>query len=90
MVGSDCRDLSTALILAGRIVPKAGKAPAKAKRRNSMMETTSDYHQFFWHVSFGYARTYDDIRFSVFQTLLDRMVNGEFHRLEEDSGIVKL
>jgi Plant transposon protein len=43
---------------------------------------------FFWHASFGYCGTLNDVSILSLSPLLDRMVNGELHVIEKDSGVV--
>jgi hypothetical protein len=49
---------------------------------------TADYHLFFWHASYGYAGTPNDINILHLSPMLDRIVDGSLHTLVEKSEVV--
>jgi hypothetical protein len=52
------------------------------------MEAICDYHLFFWHVSYGYAGTLNDLNILNLSPLLGRLVDGSFVELEKEAGVV--
>ena len=52
------------------------------------MEAACDYNLFFWHLSYGYAGTMNDITILDNSPLLERYINGSFQTVEMESGIV--
>jgi hypothetical protein len=64
-----------------------GSYKGKEAKPTIVMEAMSDYNLFFWHASYGYTGTLNDISILSLSPLLDRMVSGELHRLEEESGV---
>jgi hypothetical protein len=53
-----------------------------------LLEAVVDYHMFFWHVFYGYTGNIGDLNVLNMSPLLERMRDGTFHELEEESGVV--
>jgi hypothetical protein len=70
--------------------PKAwqGSYEGKENRPSIVLEAICDYHLFFWHASYGYAGTMNDLNILCLSPFQDRLVNGQFHELEIESGAV--
>ena len=70
--------------------PKAwqGSYKGKEKMPSIVLEAVSDYHLFFWHASYGYTGNLNDRTILSLSPLLDRLVDGSFHHLEEEAGVV--
>ena len=70
--------------------PKAWQGSYKGKEEGPSiaMEALCDYHMFFWHVSYGYPGNFNDLNILALSPLLDRMIDGSFHELEEKAGVV--
>jgi hypothetical protein len=47
-----------------------------------------DYHLYFWHVSYGYAGTLNDLNILSLSPLLDRLVDGTFMEIEKNAGVL--
>jgi hypothetical protein len=48
----------------------------------------SDYHLWFWHASFGYAGSLNDLNVLNLLPFLESLVDGSFKALEEAAGAV--
>ena len=70
--------------------PKAwqGSYKGKGPKPSIVMEAICDYHLFFWHVSYGYAGTLNDLNILNLSPLLGRLVDGSFVELEKEAGVV--
>jgi hypothetical protein len=70
--------------------PKAwqGSYKGKGSKPSIVMEAICGYHLFFWHVSYGYAGTLNDLNILNLSPLLGRLVDGSFVELEKESGVV--
>jgi Plant transposon protein len=70
--------------------PKAwqGSYKGKEKMPSIVLEAICDYHLFFWHVSYGYTGNLNDRTILSLSPLLDRLIDGSFHQLEEEAGVV--
>ena len=70
--------------------PKAwhGSYKGKEDKPSIVLEAVADYHLFFWHASFGYTGTLNDISILSLSPLLDRMLDGSFHTVEAESGAI--
>jgi hypothetical protein len=66
----------------------AGSYTGKPGSPSILLEAVVDYHMFFWHVSYGYTGNIGDLNVLNMSPLLDRMVDGTFHQLEHDAGVV--
>jgi Plant transposon protein len=81
--------ISIALIPCGRTAQKAGQPPILANRAlHLFLEAVVDYHMFFWHVSYGYTGNIGDLNVLNASPLMERMVDGTFHNLEEEAEVV--
>ena len=69
--------------------PKAWQASyesGKEKRGPTVVsEALADYHLWFWHASFGYAGSLNDLNILNLSPLLESLVNGTFVDLEKSS-----
>jgi hypothetical protein len=70
--------------------PKAWHGSYKGKEHMSsiVLEAVCDYHLFLWHASYGYTGNLNDRTILSLSPLLDRMLDGSFHSLEEEAGVV--
>ena len=66
----------------------AGSYTGKPGTPSLLMEAVVDFHMFFWHVSYGYTGNIGDLNVLNMSPLLDRMVDGTFHQLEQEAGVV--
>ena len=53
-----------------------------------MLEAVADHHLWFWHISFGYPGTLNDISILEMSPLFTRLTNGTFREIEEESAAV--
>ena len=53
------------------------------KKPSIVLEAVSDYHMWFWHASYGYAGTLNDINIMNLSPLYEMFVNGEMEKLEK-------
>ena len=58
---------------------KKGKA-----KPSIVLEGMCDYHLYFWHASFGYAGTLNDVNILNLSPLTDMFLNGEMQELEDE------
>jgi hypothetical protein len=65
-----------------------GSFKGKEKMPSIVLEAMADYHLFFWHVSYGYTGNLNDKTILSLSPLLDRMVDGSFHKLEKEANVV--
>ena len=54
------------------------------KKASIVLEAVSDYHMWFWHASYGYAGTLNDINIMNLSPLTQMFVNGEMEQLEKE------
>ena len=47
-----------------------------------------DYNMWFWHASFGYAGSLNDLNILNLSPFLESLVDGTFHQLEMQSHTV--
>jgi hypothetical protein len=66
----------------------AGSYTGKPGAPSILLEAVVDYHMFFWHVSYGYTGNIGDLNVLQQSPLLERMVDGTFHQLEEEAEAV--
>jgi Plant transposon protein len=66
----------------------AGSFTGKPGAPSILLESIVDYHMFFWHVSYGYTGNIGDLNVLQQSPLLERMVDGTFHQLEEEAEAV--
>jgi hypothetical protein len=53
-----------------------------------VLEAIADYHLWFWHASFGYAGSLNDLNILNLSPFLDKLVDGSFQKDEQESGVV--
>ena len=72
--------------------PKAWQASFKSGKESGgptvVLEAMSDYHLWFWHASFGYAGSLNDLNVLNLSPFLESLVDGSFKALEEAAGAV--
>jgi hypothetical protein len=66
----------------------AGSYTGKPGAPSIILESVVDYHMFFWHVSYGYTGNIGDLNVLQQSPLLERMVDGTFHQLEEQADAI--
>jgi len=64
--------------------PKAwqGSFQGKEQKPTIVLEAICDYHLYFWHASYGYAGTMNDLNILNVSPLLESFANGSFCDLE--------
>ncbi len=74
--------------------PKAWQATFKSGKESEgptvVLEAMSDYHLWFWHASFGYAGSLNDLYVLNLLSFLESLVDGSFKALEDAAGAVPL
>jgi hypothetical protein len=70
--------------------PKAWQGSYKRgeKKPSIVFEAISDCHIFFSHASYGYTGSLNDKTILSLSPLLDRLVDGEFEKVERESGAI--
>ena len=53
-----------------------------------VLEALGDHHLWFWHASFGYAGSLNDLNILNLSPLLELLVDGSFGKLEERASVV--
>ena len=66
----------------------AGSYKGKEKKPSIVLEAISDYNLWFWHASYGYAGTLNDLNILTLSPLLKALSDGSFAELEKLAGIV--
>ena len=56
----------------------------KKKKPSIVLEAACDYHLWFWHASYGYAGTMNDLNILNLSPLLEMIVSGDLAKLEEE------
>ena len=66
--------------------PKAwhGTYKGKEKKPSIVLEAICDYQLFFWHASYGYCGTLNDINILNLSPFLSQLVDGTFHEQETE------
>ena len=59
-----------------------GSFKGKEKKASIVLEAVSDHHLFFWHASYGYAGTLNDINIMNLSPLLNGFLDGDFEARE--------
>jgi hypothetical protein len=69
--------------------PKAWQGSFKGKedRPSIVMEAISDYHLFFWQISYGYAGVLNDKNILSVSPFLERLLDGSFENTEKEAGV---
>ena len=65
-----------------------GSFKGKDQKPSLVLEAISDYHLFFWHVSYGYAGTLNDLNILSLSPFMDQLLDGSFCDLEKEAGVV--
>jgi hypothetical protein len=72
--------------------PKAWQALFKSGKESGcptvVLEALADYHLWFWHASFGYAGSLNDLKILNLSPLLESLVDGSFADLEKSANVV--
>jgi hypothetical protein len=72
--------------------PKAWQASFKSGKESGgptvVLEALADYHLWFWHASFGYAGSLNDLNILNLSPLLESLVDGSFVELEKSANVV--
>ena len=72
--------------------PKAWQQSFKSGKESGgptvVLEALSDYHLWFWHASFGYAGSLNDLNILNLSPLLESLVDGTFRTLEETANLI--
>ena len=66
-----------------RIVPRPGNSYTKVRKKPTIiLEAACDYHTWFWHASYGYPGSLNDINIWDMSPLLESFISGKFHDIE--------
>ena len=57
----------------------------KGHKPSIVLEAIADHHMWFWHASYGYAGTLNDINILNLSPFLESLVNGEFEKRESSA-----
>jgi hypothetical protein len=72
--------------------PKGWQASFNSRKETCgptvVLEALSDYHLWFWHASFGYAGSLNDLNILNLSPLLVTLLDGTFTELEQSSMLV--
>lgn len=70
--------------------PKAwqGSFSGKEHKPSIVLEAICDHHTYFWHVSYGAPGRWNDINIFNSSPFYENLMNGRFHGLELESGIM--
>ena len=72
--------------------PKAWQASYKSGKESGgptvVLEAVADYHLWFWHASFGYAGSLNDLNILNLSPLLESLVDGTFVDVEKSANAV--
>jgi hypothetical protein len=72
--------------------PKAWQASFKSGKESGgptvVLEALADYHLWFWHASFGYAGSLNDLNILNLLPFLESLVDGSFVKLEKSANVV--
>ena len=60
----------------------------KEKKPSIVLEAMSDHHLWFWHASYGYAGTLNDLNILNMSPLMDRMLDGSLDEVEKEAAVV--
>ena len=58
------------------------------KMSTIVLEAACDHNLWFWHASYGYPGSFNDINILQSSPLLQRLVDGSFVQTEQESGVV--
>ena len=62
-----------------------GSYKGKGHKPSIVLEAIADHHLWFWHASYGYAGTLNDINILNLSPFLESLLDGEFEKLESTS-----
>ena len=65
-----------------------GSFKGKEKKSTIVLEAIADHHMWFWHLSYGYAGTLNDLNILDLSPFLESLVNGKFATAESVAGVV--
>jgi len=72
--------------------PKAWQGAYSTGRHSSgptvVLEALCDYHLWFWHASFGYAGSLNDLNILNLSPFLDSLIDGSFAEKEKEAQVV--
>ena len=70
--------------------PKAweGSFKGKEKKTTIVLEAACDYNHYFWHASFGYPGSLNDVNILCFSSLYKSFYNDSLKNLEVAAGVV--
>ena len=72
--------------------PKAWQASFKSGKESGgptvVLEAAADYHLWFWHASFGYAGSLNNLNILNLLPLLESLVDGTFVEVENAANVV--
>jgi hypothetical protein len=70
--------------------PAAWKGQFKGRNPSPsiVLEAACDYNLWFWHLSYGHCGCLNDINILNRSPLLDMMLDGRLHQLEQEAGVV--
>ena len=64
----------------------AGQFQGKEKKPTIVLEAACDYNTWFWHASYGYSGSMNDIQVFDLSPLLESFVDGSFSNAEKEVG----
>jgi Plant transposon protein len=62
----------------------AGFIQRQRKKSTIVLEAISDYHLWFWHASFGYAGSLNDLNILNLSPFLSSLLDGSFIAIEKE------
>ena len=60
------------------------------KKPSIVLEAVSDYHMWFWHASYGYAGTLNDVNIMNLSPLYEMFINGKMAEVEKEEVPFKI
>ena len=76
----------------GKNCPKAWQQSYQSGKQSGgptvVLEALGDHHLWFWHTSFGYAGSLNDLNILSLSPLLELLVDGSFAKLEGRASVV--
>lgn len=72
----------------GKIVAWQGSYQGKDKYPTIVLEAISDYHLWFWQVSYGYAGSLNDLNILNISPFMQDLISGTFSDLEKAARVV--
>ena len=65
-----------------------GQYKGRGGKPSIVLEAIADHHLWFWHASFGYAGTLNNLNILSLSPFVDSLTDGTFALLEKNSGVV--